>query len=337
MGRCRADTLMPKGDRRGMKSFARPLHRILGVWLVVLGSGFFSAVGQCATVAVLYPDVRDPYLSVFLAIMQGIESRVSGAVRRYALADGFDPDQMHNWLRRHKADAIIALGQRGLQAAKTVDPGLERPVVVGALLLTPKLNPDGFTGISLAADPGRLFAQLKSLRPAVRRVFAVYNSEENGWLMDLAAEAARTHDLELVAHEAWDLRTAVRRYDEILKEANSETDALWLPLDSTTVDERVVLPMILEAAWDRHLTVFSVNPAHAQRGVLFSMYPDNFALGQRLADIVLEKLRCEWRGPQGVLPLRDLRVAVNLRTAAHLGLRFTPAQQRKFDLVFPSP
>jgi putative ABC transport system substrate-binding protein len=37
------------------------------------------------------------------------------------------------------------------------------------------------------------------------------------------------------------------------------------------------------------------------------------------------------------LPLSDLRVAVNLRTAAHLGLRFTPRQQREFDLVFPSP
>jgi putative ABC transport system substrate-binding protein len=36
------------------------------------------------------------------------------------------------------------------------------------------------------------------------------------------------------------------------------------------------------------------------------------------------------------VPLTDLHLAVNLRTAAHLGLRFSPRQQEKFHLVFPS-
>ena len=39
----------------------------------------------------------------------------------------------------------------------------------------------------------------------------------------------------------------------------------------------------------------------------------------------------------GGLPLRDLLISVNVRTAEHLGLEITSRQKRAFDLVFPSP
>lgn len=38
---------------------------------------------------------------------------------------------------------------------------------------------------------------------------------------------------------------------------------------------------------------------------------------------------------RGVLPLRDVLTAFNTRTASHLGLAPTSAQQKGFDLLFP--
>ena len=305
-------------------------------WILALCVCAISTAGDGATIAVLYPDVREPFYSVFSAILQGIESRTKHTIKPNALAEDFNPSDLQTWIGQQKADAIIALGQRGLKAARSLQTRL--PVVSGASLLTPQqVNGDSFYGISLAADPDRAFTLLKDLVPDVKQIFVVYAADDNNWLMRLAQRSARAHGLELHAYEVQDLRAAVRRYREILQDMRENTDALWLPLDSTTVDDKVVLPLVLEAAWERRLIVFSSSPAHAQRGALFSLFPNNFALGQHLADTALRMLE-DQRGKSGrVVPLTDLDLAVNLRTAAHLGLRFSAEQQRDFNLVFPSP
>jgi ABC-type uncharacterized transport system substrate-binding protein len=314
----------------------RFLRLPLRAWLLTLCLAATSAPAQSATIAVLYPDVREPYYTVFMTLLRGIEAGAGGVVKRKAVPEDFDASILNRWLRDEKADVIIALGQRGLKAAKAARGDL--PVVTGALLLTPgQVDGENVTGVSLAADPERLFGRLKSLAPAVKRIFVVYYPEVNGWLMKLATRAAGAYGLELHAYAAHDLRAAALRYKEILDKARDEADAVWLPLDSTTVDDDVVLPMILEAAWTQHLVVFSGNPAHAQRGVLFALYPDNLALGRRLADMALRAAKEGRHKSAAVFPLTDLHIAVNLRTATHLGLHFASGQQRDFDLVFPSP
>ena len=97
------------------------------------------------------------------------------------------------------------------------------------------------------------------------------------------------------------------------------------------MDERAILPLTLRESWNRNIAVFSSNPSHVPRGVLFSLYPDNRAMGRTLAAMAVE----EGNGAASIEPLGDLRVAVNLRTAEHLGLDLSSRQRREFDLVFP--
>ena len=138
--------------------------------------------------------------------------------------------------------------------------------------------------------------------------------------------------LELQAIEAGDLKNAVRVYQEVLASADPKRDALWLPQDSTTVEDSSVLPLILESAWNRNLAVFSSNVSHVKRGALFSLYPNNVALGRQLASSAMSL-------PSGnaalVVPMKDALLAVNTRTASHLGLQLSSRQQ-PFDLVFPA-
>jgi putative ABC transport system substrate-binding protein len=151
--------------------------------------------------------------------------------------------------------------------------------------------------------------------------------------MRLAKEAARAQGLELVLSEAQDLRGAVRAYQEVFAATDSRQDALWLPQDSTTVEDGAVLPMVLQESWSRNLAVFSSNFGHVKRGVLFSLYPNNVGLGRHLASSALGFLNSGDYSAHGMIPLREVLMAVNLRTAKHLGLN--PGRSHGFDMTFP--
>jgi len=138
--------------------------------------------------------------------------------------------------------------------------------------------------------------------------------------------------------EAQDLKTAVHLYQEILFNSDSKKDVLWLPQDSTTVDETSILPLVLQEAWTRSIAIFSSNVSHVKRGALFSLYPDNIELGRNLAITALGTLNASnSQGQRGMMPLKNVLVAVNIRTASHLGLSLSYKQQRTFSLIFPEP
>ena len=277
-------------------------------------------------IAVLYPEVREPYLSVFSTIIRGIESQGERQIIPYPLPENYDPARVERWLDARRPDAVIALGSRGFQMAEVLKGKL--PIVVGAVLLAP----NGLPGISLAADPLILFDTLKELAPGTRRVFVVHQPEESAWLVERARGAARALGLELHARPAADLRAAVTTYRDLVENFLGERDAVWLTMDSVSANDRAVLPMLLETAWKRKFALFSSKPGHAKQGALFSQYPDNHRLGRQLGTLA-ERIRA---GQEGDLtPSRDLETAVNLRTAAHLGLNFRAEQRDRFHLTFP--
>lgn len=284
-----------------------------------------------ASIAVIYPNIGEPYREVFDKIIEGIKDKSPIPVFNYPVLPDTNVETLQSTLTRQNAKVIIALGRQGMKAAAALDQKFG--VVVGGVLTVPENEVGEKRVISLTPDPALLFSRLKSLMPGVKRVYVVYDPRVNGWLMKLAKDAARTHGLDLVAYEAQDLRSAVRFYQEIFADADSDTDALWLPQDPNTVEESSVLPLVLEKSWNQNLAIFSSNTSHVRRGVLFSLYPDNVALGKSLADLARGVLNSGNHEQPGMLPLRDVQVAVNLRTAKHLGLDIR--RQQDFDMTFP--
>lgn len=279
-------------------------------------------------ISVIYPELSPPYKGVFDTILQGIADTQKNKIVYYPLPRDYQLKTLQQALAENRTDGIISLGKRGYHAAKQL--GTKTPIVAGALSMVP----NGISGVSLSADPDKLFNRLKSLVPACKRVFVVYSEKNNGWLIPLAQKAANNNGLQLLAYAAKDLREAMHHYRNLLSESRKGTDAIWLPLDNITVNDDVVLPLLLQKAWDNSLAVISNKPAHTKRGVLFSMYPDNYGLGQALAEL-LNRLSATAQKSQ-VIPLSQLQLAVNLRTAAHLGLSFTLRQQEDFTLTFPT-
>jgi len=292
------------------------------------------AAGPERAIAVIYPDIGEPFRGVFMKIIEGIEDQLKGHVPSYAVGGNANAQELAGELRRHDVRVVIALGRNGLKAANGLDR--EFGVVAGGVLSVPESEARSVVVHSLAPDPALLFAQLKSLVPGARRVLVVHDPRQNAWLMRRAREAGRANNLELVAQEADDLKVAIRFYQDAFATADPKRDVLWLPQDSTTVDDSAVLPLVLQEAWNRGVAVFSSSVGHVKRGALFALYPNNVELGRSLASSAQAALSPAGHATRGVVPLKEVLVAVNLRTASHLGLQLG-ARQQSFDLVFPEP
>lgn len=289
--------------------------------------------GQTAgTIAVVYPEVGEPYRSIFARILEGIEERTR--VARLPIGAQSTTAELGEELRRRDVRVVIALGRQGWTLAKPLEPGIA--LIVGCVVSVPEGQVRSASVYTLAPEPALLFGRLRELLPASRRVTVVYDPRQNDWLMRLAREAAKSQGLELLAQEANDLPAALRLYQAAVASAEPRRDALWLPQDTTTVEESAVLPLVLKEAWERNFAVFSSNVAHVRRGALFALYPDNLEIGRALAASAARSLSAGRAGLEGVFALREVRAAVNTRTAAHLGLTLGNAASR-FDLQFPEP
>jgi putative ABC transport system substrate-binding protein len=318
----------------GCRAFLVAVRRVL-LAVLMLQLSLAAAASDDATraIAVIYPDIGEPYRSVFATIIDGIEDQAKSRVTSFPVGANANAQELSGELRRRDIRAVISLGRNGLKVATALDRNFG--IVAGGVLSVPESEAQGLSVHSLAPDPALLFAKLKSLMPAARRVVVVYDPRQNGWLIKLAREAAKSQGLELAAFEAEDLKSAIRIYQDTLNNADSKRDVLWLPQDSTTVDEAAVLPLVLQEAWNHNLAVFSSSVTHVKRGALFSLYPNNTEFGRALGGWAMSYLS-SGTAPRGVRPLKEVLVAVNTRTANHLGINLNALQQR-FDMVFPEP
>ncbi|MBS1189316.1 MAG: transporter substrate-binding protein [Rhodocyclaceae bacterium] len=291
-----------------------------------------AAAGGAGAIAVIYPDIGEPYRSVFAKIIDGIEDKTRTKVTSYAVGSNFNPQALSGELKKQDIRVVIALGRNGLKAAGSLDK--EIGVVASGVVSIPESEGRNAQILSLAPDPALLLSRLKAISPAVRRVFVIYDPQQNGWLIRLARESARHNGIELVAQEASDLRTAVRLYQDVFTTADGRHDALWLPQDNVTVEESTVLPLVLQESWNRSIAVFSSSVAHVKRGALFALFPNNVELGRNLAASALG-VASGTSQPRGVQPLREVLTAFNTRTASHLGLYPSPSLRQNFDLLFP--
>lgn len=303
-------------------------HILLAVAIALYG---MAAVAEPPAVAVLYPDMQEPFLNVFMEVSEGIEAGLQQPVKRYALRDGDSPQDLIAQLKEDHIDSVIGLGRVGLAFAKPLAGAF--PVVVGAVTFAPDENTQGLTGISLTPDPEMVFGHLKTLVPGIEEITVVYNPKQKSWEIEQAQKAAAKYNFALNAYPAGDIRASALHYRNVLVEIKSGSVSVWLPRDNAAMDEQALLPMVLKEAWEKNFVVFSGSLEHVRKGALFSLYPNNFAMGRSLARLAVNAVQN--RPP--IQPLRDLLLAVNVRTAEHLGLKFSSEDRRKFDLTFPPP
>ena len=301
--------------------------------------GLFPSVphaAQSRVIAVLYPELEEPYRGVFSSIVEGIQEYTKAGVKLLPIGDGVDISQVAKGIDPEQVSAIIALGRTGFAATEQWRGKI--PVIVGALLLTPDENEAGLGGISLASDPALMFARLNRLAPNVKRVHVVYDPKRSEWLVQIARNLTNKYNFKFIAYKSDDIKSSALIYRDILEKSHAGEDAIWLLPDPVAVDNKIILPLLLRGAWNNNVVLFSSNPAHVKRGALFALFPDNRSMGVSLAKMAESYSEGgSFNASANIVPLKDLQAAINVRTAEHIGLSLPNDERKKYALIFPAP
>ena len=277
-----------------------------------------------AQLAVVFPQVRQPFQKVYQTIAKGAAEGFAGPTSEIIL----DADKPATDLESRIADhMVVALGGRGITELQPMT--LAHPLVVGAVS---RRIPHVY-GMSMVPEESLIVTKLHVLAPEVRRVFVIVRSHDNIIDPKSAQLAFNQLGIQLHIHEAEDLRAAAGIYRKVIRSLGSG-DAVWFPSGDRFVGN-ALLSILLQASWKSEFVVFSSNPTHVKRGALFSVYPDNFQMGVRLGELARKIAEGEQQ-QAGMEPLQSVFVTLNERTSNHLGILLTDDMKEHIDLVLPA-
>jgi putative ABC transport system substrate-binding protein len=286
-----------------------------------------SAHGE--DIGVVYPDLREPYRSIFTNIIDGIRDTLGNDIQTIDVKQDDVPEKVSEWIKQKNITSIIALGSRSQKLTATLPI---RNKIVGAITRPPKDN--GFkAGVLLTPDPGQMFSQVNRLLPGIKKIYAIYSQENSGWYIELARSVALEYEIQLIGLESKSKKQSLNQYKTLMGSNIDEQSAIWLLQDPISSDASLILPIVLEVAWEEKIPVISNKAGHVERGALLSLYPDHFELGVSLAQMLLNNKSNE----QKYAPFTESLNTANTRTADHLDLEWSRKLKRSFDLVFPKP
>ena len=316
------------------------LSFFLSLILCLLPVNALGVVDDKLETLIFSPKLNNPfYQSIFNDIIRGIEDAAEGEVHTVRLEKSSSPFDSKSWVAEYQPDFIISLGSLSAHPRDKIDSHI--PWLLSAVHRAPSHNarhPD--MTVSLVPDPELLFQKTIKLLPDTRHIHVVYHRSDQA-LIDDATEDAKTLGLILESYRADDLKHSAKLHQRLLKQLNSTSDVLWLLQNPLIVDNRLILPRVLKKAWSRRLRVISNNFMHVKHGALISLYPDNYLLGQylwRRTRSLSEEMHAtvtEYTSKDHMEWLQQAKVAVNTRTANHLGLHLNAMQKRQIDLTFP--
>ena len=282
------------------------------------------------TVLVLYPDAPPPYRLAFEQMIAGIERLAGRPVRTRALSDPDDPAAVARWIDTHRDNGalLVLLGHRAVAMSAMLATGL--PVLVGGITSMP--DQVKAPGVSLTIDPALFLATVHDLLPATKTVVVVYNAHYQG-LVPRLEHAALAQGLTIQSLAVADAASAVEQLSRTFATIDPHTTALWFTQDTLSLNSELIFPFVLEETWARGIPAFSETVAHTKRGLLFSLYPDYHGIGMELG----ERIGKATGAPPEFTLTRAARLAVNLRTARHLGLSPRAEVMEKAAVLFPEP
>jgi putative ABC transport system substrate-binding protein len=281
------------------------------------------AVAEENCISVFSPMPTKNYRPILKDITSGITQNSSVPIKIYDVDKNTDKNIAIN----NPCNRSIGIGRIGMQYALHT----KRPSIAGALFI-PAGKKTPFDLYSLIPSPAELFERLKHFSPKTKTVTVVYSNKYSATLIQKAKQQAPDYNLNINAVASDRIQDSLKHYQQFFKQAKNEVDALWILQDPITIDKGAVLEYILEKAWDNDILIFSSQAALAKKGALFSVYPDNFSLGKRLA-LASTSLPDNREETGKVKLLIDLYTAFNRRTASHLNLQ--NKRGKYIDQIFP--
>src|SRR6185369_10564346 len=108
-----------------------------------------------------------------------------------------------------------------------------------------------------------------------------------------------------------------------LRKLMAEVDVVWTVADSHVVTTETT-PALILASLRQRMPLIGLSVAHVRAGALAALYCDYEDVGEQAATLALRVLQGESPASLPVTYPRRVGLALNLRTAEHLGLDVPP-------------
>jgi len=217
-----------------------------------------------------------------------------------------------------KPDLILAVGIWALQAAAPHATSV--PVVYAMVLNPPSIvgaEPKNITRASMNVPVEQTIRLFKQLGPQVRRIGAVYDRAETGYLVRRAEAVARDEGLQLITKEIRSAKEAIPALD-FLQE--SRIDALWILPDETNLAPAVVQQMLL-LSYRKKIPLLGLSENQAQMGALLSLsFASSEDIGRQAGELANSILAGKTPAEVPYTTARRVHLTVNLKAAQKLGM-----------------
>jgi putative ABC transport system substrate-binding protein len=290
--------------------------------LAFLGVVLDATPGTAATqprVALVVSGAIGPFVDATSALRAALERAVQPEILLLDLENSREKAAaLPELLAEAQPALVITVGSFATAAALAARPAA--PVVFSMVLYPEQsgflpANGRAVTGAMLDVPLDEQFAMTRRLLPSAKRVGVVYSVAETRRVVEAARAAARKHGFELEARTVEEPGQTPRAVEALLE----EVDLLWTVADGRVLTAQTTSALLL-AALRRGVPVFGLSAAHVRAGALAALSSDYADVGVQTAELAIRVLKGE---PAGQIPPtapRKISLALNLRTAKHLGL-----------------
>lgn len=317
-----------------IKDSCRKTPTITALLLLLTGSFLCQA-----ETGILYPELRAPYNKIIENIIQGAEEEHkksnTSAIRYFKADNNTKPIEIEEWANKYAISGIISLGYSSYKLL-THSNLSNTKIVLGGIITPPKDSP--YSVLSFTPDPAALFKNAQQLRPNLENIHWIYEQGKHQWILDTAIKAAKELNINLNFDISKNASETALKYQKLLSSFDSKTiktSAIWIPQNSIQKN-KPLLNKVLQDSWDNKIVIISSSLSDVKRGALISAYPDNKAMGKQLAQL-LQRTNAETKEYSPLrLPNKNLFLAINTRTAEHLGIHLKRQEIIKYDFIYPS-
>ncbi len=276
--------------------------------------------------SLLLPKTEGLAKVIYDDVVAGIASHPALDISIIRLGKKSTHESVEAQIQDQHSQLVIAVGNKSYRLGKKLQT--DAIVIAGGI----SGKPNGIPTVSLTGDPEPTLKALKRLAPHIKDIRLVYSDAVNGWWYRRATKVGAAMGIKVIGYNAEDLKQGVKLYEQLLDDALAKESAVWIPLRSI-VPSKTILPLLLEKAWKKKLAVVSNNPSHAKLGGLIALYPDHKKMGRQLAQFAYD----HYSGNEQnlIVGTHHLRIAINLRTSSHIGLRLSAQDRESFDKVYP--
>lgn len=279
----------------------------------------------------IQPETNEKSRIIIDEITAGI-SNVLPSITTVTLTNNQDDEINQNKLKSCERSTLIALGPQALEVGKRWSSARLITGLVSSPIKAPSAN---LVKIGYSVSPNSFLRTLKRITPSIKHVHVIHRKQR---LPTTARNNIRQYatalDLTVTFHPVDILKHRAKTYQEVVQSMHPDRDALWIHSDTYNREFYLVLNWLLKESWNQRLTIFSSNLTPVKRGALFSLYPDNFAYGQQLAQAA-QNLKNNHLGGDAVQTSEVTKLAINRVALRRLTGATTLLNDLNADVVFP--